>query len=386
MFPRKLSRKISAFVDSVIRTTTIKCQKQGAVNLSQGFPDFDAPSAVTSAGMDAIQQGYNQYSDPRGMEDFRSAISKKASQKLGIEIDPDTVVVTCGASEAMLVSLLALLDPEDEVILFEPYYENYYAQIQIASAHPRFVSLKPPDFRFDEQELEAAFTPRTKAIIVNTPNNPTGRIFSMRELEIIGRLCVENDVVAISDEIYQHLVYDKNEHISIATVDGMREKTIIINSLSKTFSVTGWRVGYAIAPEAIVSGIQKVHNFTTAAAPSPFQHAGINLLGLGDKYYDELRAIYEQKRLLLFKSLRQAGFHCRLPEGSYYIMAEISAFGFESDIEFNDYLIREIGVAAVPGTAFFQNKELGRKWLRFTFSKDFATLEEAARRLKRLKA
>ena len=208
----------------------------------------------------------------------------------------------------------------------------------------------------------------------------------LQELESIARLCVENDVVAISDEIYQHLVYDKNEHISIATVDGMRDRTVIINSLSKTFSVTGWRVGYAIAPPEILPGIQKVHNFTTAAAPSPFQHAGMALLDFGDEYYDELRGIYNQKRILLFNALRQAGFHCSLPQGSYYIMAEISDFGVESDIEFNDYLIREIGVAAVPGTAFFNNKELGRNWLRFTFSKDFSTLEEAARRLKRLKA
>lgn len=380
-----LSRKIR-FPNSVIRQTTIQGRKYGAINLAQGFPDFDAPQEITRAGIQAIEKGFNQYSDPQGIVNLRKAISQKASHTLG-EIDPENVVVTCGASEAMLATLLALLDPGDEVILFEPCYENYWAQLQIASASPRPVSLKAPDYTFDEEELAAAFTSdRVKAILLNTPNNPTGRVLTRRELETIAHLCILKNVIAISDEIYEHIVYDNNKHISIAILDGMRERTVTINSLSKTYSVTGWRIGYAIAPQEILAGIQKVHNFTTAAAPTPFQQAGVTALTLGNDFYEQLRQTYDQKRQLLFDILQDVGFRCRLPQGSYYIMADFSPFGFESDLAFCDYLITKVGVAAVPATAFYLNKALGNNWIRFTFSKDFPTLEEASRRLKRLKA
>jgi len=383
---KRTSFKTDRFTESVIREMTRLAMQYDAINLAQGFPDFPAPEEIKQAAIEAIRADINQYAITWGSASFREAIAEKVRWSLGLDVDPETeITVTCGSTEAMIASLMAVLNPGDEVIIFEPFYENYGPDAILADARPRYVSLYPPEWRFDPDELRAAFTARTKAIIINTPNNPTGKVFTREELELIAALCQQWDVIAITDEIYEHILYDGAEHIAIATLEGMRERTITINSLSKTYSVTGWRIGYAIAPPELTAAIRKVHDFLTVGAAAPLQEAGAVALRLPRSYYEQLAAEYAARRDKLLGALKAAGFGVYVPRGAYYIMTDISRFGFEDDVAFAHYLVREIGVAVVPGSSFYENPEKGRQQVRFCFCKTEATLEAARERLLRLR-
>ena len=381
-----LSHKVDRFTESVIREMTRLAQIHGAVNLAQGMPDFPAPSEIKKAARRAITADINQYAITWGAKSLRNAIAAKAKSFPGMDVDPEReITVTCGSTEAMIASLLAIVDPGDEVIIFEPFYENYGPDTILSGAVPRFVTLHSPDWRFDEKELESAFNQRTRAIIINTPNNPTGRVFSREEMEFIARLCRKWDVLAVTDEIYEHILYDGNSHCAMSSVSGMRDRTITINALSKTYSVTGWRIGYAIAPPELTQGIRKVHDFLTVGAPAPLQEAGAKALALPRRYYEDLAAAYQRRRDLLLDALRAAGFRCPTPEGAYYIMAEFSALSPLNDMEFTRYLVKEIGIAVVPGSSFFHEPELGSRYVRFCFCKKDSTLRTAGKRLNKLR-
>ena len=383
---RSISRKAQQFTESVIREMTRLAIEHGAVNLAQGFPDFAAPAEVKEAAIEALRADINQYAITWGAREFRRAIAERFERDTGLAIDPEReITVCCGATEAMIASLLATINPGDEVIVFEPFYENYGPDAIISDAVPRFVRLKPPAWTFDADELEAAFTERTRALILNTPNNPTGKVFTCQELEVIAGIVRGADAYVITDEIYQYLVYEGREHISMASLPGMRERTITINSMSKTYSVTGWRVGYAIAPPEVSDAIRKMHDFLTVGAAAPLQQAGITALRLPDDYYEKLRVEYLARRDRMLDALESVGFRCFKPYGAYYIMTDISGFGFVSDVEFVRHLIQEIGVAGVPGSSFYNDSSQGRQQVRFTFCKTEATLDEAFRRLKKLK-
>ena len=361
-----LSDKVSQFTESVIREMTRQAMLHGAVNLAQGFPDFAAPVEIKTAARDAIEKDVNQYAITWGAKKLRNAIARQMSVWQGISVDPEKeITVCCGSTEAMISTLLAVCNAGDEVVIFEPFYENYGPDSVLSGARPRFVKLHPPtsnggEWTFDERELRAAFDKNTKAIILNTPNNPTGKVFSRAELELIRDLCVEFDVLAITDEIYEHILYDGTKHISMASLEGMRERTVTINGMSKTYSVTGWRVGWAVAPEKITNAIRKVHDFLTVGAPAPLQEAGAAALSLTAEYYAKLADGYRTRRDHLIPALESAGFKCFTPRGAYYVMTDISAFGFEDDVSFTKYLVKEIGVAAVPGQAFIMTREMGR--------------------------
>jgi aminotransferase len=327
----------------------------------------------------------NQYAVTWGARGLREAIAADLTRRHGVAVDPDAqVTVCCGSTEAMMATMLAIVDPGDEVIVFEPFYENYGPDAILSGATPRFVTLREPDWTVDPAELAAAFSNRTRAIIVNTPNNPTGKVFTRAELTEIARLCQKWDVVAITDEIYEHIVYDGVEHVPLLTLDGMAERTVAINSLSKTFSVTGWRVGWAVSPPALAGAIRKVHDFLTVGAPAPLQEAGAFALGLPDAYYRDLAAHYQDRRDRVMGMLQRAGFACVKPRGAYYVMTDISRFGFDDDVAFTRYLVQEIGVAAVPGSSFYSEAARGRRWIRFCFCKRNETLDEAERRLAKL--
>ncbi len=357
----------------------------GAVNLAQGFPDFPAPPEVKRAACEAIEADINQYSITWGAKPFRDAIARYYERFYGLGIDPESeLAVCCGATEGMAATMLALLNPGDELVVFEPFYENYWPDSQLSGARVRYVPLRPPNWTFEADELRAAFTPRTRAMVLNSPNNPTGRVFSVEELQIIAALCREFDALAITDEIYEHIVYDGARHVPIMTLPGMRERSVLVNSLSKTFSVTGWRVGWVIAPPALTSSIRKVHDFLTVGAAAPLQQAGIHALGLPDSYFGNLSATYERKRNLLLDILGRHGFICSVPRGAYYVMANIAGLNAGNDVDFCRYLVEEIGVAAVPGSSFFSDPALGTDWIRFCFAKKPETLEAAAERLARL--
>ncbi len=387
-----LSNKVSHFTESVIREMTRQALLHGAVNLSQGFPDFPAPAEIKRAAQEAVAADINQYAITWGAKSLRHAIARQMELCQGLAVDPETeVTVCCGSTEAMISTLLAVCNAGDEVIVFEPFYENYGPDSVLSGAKPRFVALHPPaeqdgEWTLDEQELRAAFHSQTKAIILNTPNNPTGKVFTRRELELIRDLCVEFNVLAITDEIYEHIIYDGAKHISIATLDGMRERTVTINGLSKTYSVTGWRVGWTIAPPEITSAIRKVHDFLTVGAPAPLQEAGAAALSLSPSYYDGLAEGYRKRRDKLVPVLTAAGFHCFLPRGAYYVMTDISGFGFKDDVSFVQHLVKDVGVAAVPGSSFYRHPKHGSQQVRFAFCKKDDTLEEAARRLGKLTA
>jgi aminotransferase len=381
-----ISAKSQKFTESVIREMTRLAIEHNAVNLAQGFPDFPAPTEVKEAAVEAIRADINQYEITWGAREFRRAVAERFCHDTGMEVDPEReMTVCCGATETMIASLLAIIDPGDEVVVFEPFYENYGPDAIICGAATRHVQLHPPDWTFDPQELAAAFTDRTRAIIVNTPNNPTGKVFTHDELELIAEQCRRTDAYAITDEIYQYLVYDGFKHISLATLPGMRERTITINAMSKTYSVTGWRVGYAIAPAVVTNAIRKMHDFLTVGAAAPLQHAGATALGLPESYYQQLCEGYKVRRDRMLTGLEQAGFRCFLPHGAYYIMADISAFGFPSDMEFVRHLVRDIGVSCVPGSSFYRDPASGAQQVRFTYCKKDATLDEALRRLEKLK-
>ena len=393
MSPRQnwTSRKASQFTESVIREMTRQAMRHNAVNLAQGFPDFSAPEEIKRAAQAAIDADVNQYAITWGARDLRQAIAAHAKKFQRLEIDPETeITVCCGSTEAMIASLLAVVDAGDEVVIFEPYYENYGPDVILSDATPRFVKLRPPEsdgaeWTFDEKELRAAFNSKTKAIIVNTPNNPTGKVFTRAELEFIRDLCLEFDALAITDEIYEHILYDGAEHISLATVDGMRDRTVTINGMSKTFSVTGWRVGWAIAPATLTSAIRKVHDFLTVGAAAPLQAAGAVALAMPDSYFRGLAEAYKKRRDLLVPVLREAGFKAYVPRGAYYVMTDVSGFGYENDLAFAKHLVADVGVATVPGSSFYRDPKDGSQQVRFAFCKKDETLREAGKRLANLK-
>jgi aminotransferase len=372
-------------VESVIREMTRLAVKHGAVNLAQGFPDFPAPEIVKRAAADAIAADVNQYAITWGAKRFRDAIAAKYLRHYGLELDPEReITVCCGATEGMIASLLAIVDPGDEVIIFEPYYENYGPDTLLSGARRKFVRLHPPDWRFDPAELRRAFSPRTKAIVINSPGNPTGHVFGRDQLEFIAQLCQEFDALAVTDEIYEHIIYDGVRHTPIMTMPGMRDRTILVNSMSKTYSVTGWRVGWVAASPDLTESIRKVHDFLTVGAAAPLQEAGAVALALPDDYYATLAADYQARRDRTVAMLERAGFPCWNPQGAYYIMADISRFPLANDVLTCRHLIETIGVAAVPGSSFFSNSTDGKKLIRFCFCKKYETLEMVERRLSQL--
>jgi aspartate/methionine/tyrosine aminotransferase len=380
------SLKAERFTESVIREMTRLALKHNAVNLSQGFPNFAAPAEIKRAAQEAIGRDVNQYAITWGAKSLRDAITRRVAATQGLTIDPEReITVCCGATEAMMSAMMAVINPGDEVVIFEPFYENYGPDAILSGATPRFVKLRPPDWTFDPDELAAAFSPATKAVILNTPNNPTGKVFTREELETIRDLAVEYDAFVITDEIYEFILYDGARHISPATIDGMRERAIVVNGLSKTYSVTGWRVGWTIAPPETTAAIRKVHDFLTVGAAAPLQEAGAVALGFPESYYENLAAGYLARRDRLLEILERSGFRCFRPRGTYYIMTDISAFGFPDDVAFARHLVEEIGVAAVPGSSFYSNPADGRTHLRFAFCKTDETLQAAADRLARLR-
>jgi len=383
----RTSQKASRFTESVIREMTRLAQKHNAVNLSQGFPDFPAPEVIKRAACDAILADINQYAVTWGAKPLRDAIAADFTRRWGVPVHPDEhLTVCCGSTEAMISTMMAIVDPGDEVVVFEPFYENYGPDAILSGATPKFVRLHSPDWAFDPRELEAAFSNKTRAIIINTPNNPTGKVFSREELELIARLCQKWGAIAVTDEIYDHILYDGAVHVPMATIDGMADRTITINSVSKTFSVTGWRVGWTIGPADITNAIRKVHDFLTVGAAAPLQAAAAVALSLPVSYYRDLAADYERRRDRLMKILESAGFVCYEPRGAYYIMTDISAFGFPDDVAFARHLVSEIGVAAVPGSSFYREAASGHTKLRFCFCKKDETLDAAETRLAALRA
>jgi len=379
------SHRIENFTESVIREMTRRAIQANAVNLAQGFPDFPAPEALKRAAAEAIAADQNQYSITWGVKPFRDAIAAKYRREYELDFDPEReVTVCCGATEGMIASLLAVLNPGDEVVLFEPFYENYNPDTQLCGATTRYVTLHAPDWHFDPDELRRAFTPRTKAIILNTPNNPTGKVFSREELTFIASLCQEFDALAISDEIYEHILFDGAVHIPMVSLPGMRERSILVNSLSKTYSVTGWRVGWVLAPPDLTDSIRKVHDFLTVGAATPLQHAGIYALQMGAEYYQQLADGYSERRNHLVTSLQTAGFQCFVPRGAYYIMADISGFGFPDDHAFVSSLLERAKLAAVPGSSFYAHPNGGKQQIRFCFCKKYETLKSVQNLLKQL--
>ena len=377
------SQKVARFGESVIRDMTRQAVRYGAVNLAQGFPDFPAPDAVKKAACDAILGDVNQYAITWGAKPFRDAIAEKYRSWYGLEYDPEReITVCCGATEGVIAALLGLTNPGDEVIVFEPFYENYRPDTILCGAQSRIVSLRAPDWTFDPQELRSAFSSKTRALILNTPNNPTGRVFDRGELSVIAGLAQEFDTLVITDEIYEHILYDGHQHRPMATLPGMRDRTVLVNSMSKTWGVTGWRVGWVLAPADLADSIRKVHDFLTVGAAAPLQMAGVAALQLPREYYEGLAAEYRARRDLLLDALTSAGFRCQAPQGAYYILTDISGFGFPDDVSFVQHLIGEAGVAAVPGSSFFEKGD-GSKIVRFCFCKSEQTLREAGERLRR---
>ncbi|HEY9687516.1 MAG TPA: aminotransferase class I/II-fold pyridoxal phosphate-dependent enzyme [Coleofasciculaceae cyanobacterium] len=383
---RRTSLKAAQFNESVIRQMSQMARKYEAINLAQGFPDFPCPEELKKAAHEAIYDDVNQYAVTWGDPQFRLAIAEKASAYLGIPINPDTeITVTCGATEAMAATMLATVDPGDEVIVFEPYYENYGPDAVISGAVPRYVTLHPPAWTFDEAELAAAFNEKTRAIIINTPHNPTGKVFSREELEIIAKYCQKWNVLVFTDEIYEHILYDGHEHVAMASLPGMKDLTVTINGLSKTYSVTGWRIGTIIAPEDITNAIRKMHDFLTVGAPAPLQRAGVTAMRLPSSYYRDLARSYGEKRETMLSILDEAGIKYFRPQGAYYVFTDIGNFGYKTDVEFTHFLVKEIGVAVVPGSSFFSKPELGHRFVRFCFSKKPDTLNAARTRLQKLR-
>ncbi|WP_376789683.1 pyridoxal phosphate-dependent aminotransferase [Thermoflexus sp.] len=383
----RVAERVKHFTESVIREMTRWAQHYGAINLAQGFPDFPAPEALKEAAVQAIREDYNQYAITWGSPRLRAAIAEKYRRFYGMELDPERhITVCCGATECMIATLLALLNPGDEVIIFEPFYENYGPDTWISAAKPVYVPLRPPSWTFDPDELRRAFSNRTRAIILNTPHNPTGHVFSEEELRWIAELCQRYGAYAITDEIYEHIVYDGHRHIPIATLPGMWERTVTISGMSKSYAVTGWRIGWCIAPEDLTDAIRKVHDFLTVGAPAPLQEASEVALRFPMDYYEQLRADYDRRRHLLVEALEELGFEVWWPQGAYYVMTDFRALGAEDDTAFAMRLVREIGVAVVPGSSFYAHPDRGRTQVRFAFCKREETLREAVARLRRLRA
>ncbi len=376
------SRRVGNFTESVIREMTRLCQKYGAINLAQGFPDFDPPAVMRKGAASAISHGFNQYSTTHGSIRLRRVIARKMRTYNHVECNAeDNVTVTCGTTEGMLASLLALLDSGEEVVILEPFYENYGPDSILSGARCRYVELDEPSFKIDEEPLKEAFSRKTKTVIVNTPHNPTGRVFTRDELGLIRDLCLDYDAFAITDEIYEHITYDGRKHVSIASLDGMENRTITISGFSKSYSATGWRVGYVIAPKNLTGAVRKVHDFLTVCAPAPLQEACISALKMPAAYYENLRTLYDKSRRLLLDALGDASFRCTIPEGAYYIWTDIRETGFKDDRQLAKHLISRVGVGGVPGSSFYHRPLKGRMKLRFSFSKRPETIRKAASRL-----
>lgn len=384
---RYASEKASRFTESVIREMSRIAAAHKAINLAQGFPDFSASDEIKQAAVNAILEDHNQYAITWGTKSLRDAIAAKNKRDYNIDLDPERqITVCCGSTEGMVATLLATVNPGDEVIIFQPFYENYGPDAILCGATPKYVQLHPPEFSFNTEELTAAFSERTRAIIINTPNNPTGKVFTLEELTLIADLCIKYDVLAITDEIYEHIIYDNSKHIPLYSLPGMAERTITINSISKTYSVTGWRIGYVIASPEISQSIRKMHDFLTVGAAAPLQVAAAHALGFADSYYKKLVGFYTERRDFMLKELTAIGFECARPSGAYYIMADITSMGWKNDIEFARHLAEKVGVAVVPGSSFYREDALDKhRFIRFCFCKEFSTLEAAIERLQKLK-
>ena len=375
-----LSKRTEGFTDSVIRRMTRISLQYHAVNLSQGFPDFDPPKEILDRLAKVSREDFHQYSITWGAQNFREALAEKQSRFMGREIDPNSeIVVTCGSTEAMMAAVMTVADPGDKVIVFSPFYENYGADAVLSGAQPIYVPLYPPEFNFDPDELEAAFRQRPKALILCNPSNPCGKVFTREELTLIADLAERYDTFVITDEVYEHIVYEPYRHIYFASLPGMWERTISCSSLSKTYSITGWRLGYIIAPQTIINTAKKVHDFLTVGAAAPLQEAAVTGLRFGDDYYRKLQRTYTEKRDLFLTGLDTIGIPHTVPQGAYYILLDISHFGYESDLEFCEVLARDVGVGAVPGSSFF--KEDFNHLIRLHFAKKTETLNEALNRL-----
>lgn len=381
------SARASQFEESVIREMSRLATQHKAVNLAQGLPDFPCPAEFKDAASRALFDDVNQYAITWGDKLLRQALTEQTKKFTGRDIDPEAeITVCCGATEAMVATMLALVDPGDEVIVFEPYYENYGPDAILCGGTPRYVKLHPPSWSFEEAELAAAFNDKTRAIIINTPHNPTGKVFTQEEMTAIARLCQKHGVLCITDEIYEHILYDDHKHISMASQPGMEDLTITINSLSKTYSVTGWRVGWAIAKPELTLPIRRVHDFLTVGAPAPLQRAGVSAINMPAKYYDELKAEYSEKRAMMLNILENIGIPYFKPEGAYYVFCDISGLSYKTDMAFTKHLVKDIGVAVVPGSSFFSaDSSLRDKFVRFCFSRKEETLLAAKDRLAKLK-
>jgi aspartate/methionine/tyrosine aminotransferase len=380
----EISKKTNLFTESVIRQMTRISLQYGAINLSQGFPDFDPPAELLKELKRISLSGPHQYAITWGAENFRKALAEKQSRYMNLDINPeDNIVVTCGSTEAMMAAMMTACNPGDKVIIFSPFYENYMADAILSGAEPIYVSLRPPDFKFSEEELKRAFEQKPKALILCNPSNPSGKVFTIDELEIIAQLAKKHDAFIITDEVYEHIVYTPHRHAYIASLPGMFERTISCSSLSKTYSITGWRLGYVIASKEIIDGARKVHDFLTVGAAAPLQEAAIAGLKMPEEYYDELKKSYTKKRDLFIGYLDKANLTYTKPEGAYYVLVDIEKFGRKNDTEFCEWLIKEIGVAAVPGSSFF--RENIQRYIRFHFAKKEETLIEAGERIARLR-
>lgn len=382
---KELSKRTKTFTDSVIRRMTRIANEYDAINLSQGFPDFDPPKEILNRLEQVAHEDYNQYAITWGAQNFRDALAKKQSKYMNLDLDSSkNIVVTCGSTEAMMAAMMSVCDPNDKVIVFSPFYENYGADSILCGANPIYVPLHPPVFNFDKEELENAFKQNPKALILCNPSNPCGKVFSKEELEYIACLAVKYDTYVITDEVYEHIVYAPYKHTYFASLPGMFERTISCSSLSKTYSITGWRLGYCIAPENIIEQIKKVHDFLTVGAAAPLQEAAVVGLEFSDAYYDELQKLYTHKKDLFLNGLKELNIPHTEPQGAYYVMVDISEFGYDSDLDFCVDLIKNVGVATVPGSSFFKEEE--NRYIRFHFAKKDETLLAALNRLKDMRA
>lgn len=382
---KELSKRTKTFTDSVIRRMTRIANEYDAINLSQGFPDFDSPKEILNRLEQVAHEDYNQYAITWGAQNFRDALAKKQSKYMNLDLDSNkNIVVTCGSTEAMMAAMMSVCDPNDKVIVFSPFYENYGADTVLCGANPIYVPLHPPVFNFDKEELENAFKQNPKALILCNPNNPCGKVFSKEELEYIACLAVKYDTYVITDEVYEHIVYAPYKHTYFASLPSMFERTISCSSLSKTYSITGWRLGYCIAPENIIEQIKKVHDFLTVGAAAPLQEAAVVGLEFKDDYYDELQKLYTHKKDLFLNGLKELNIPHTEPQGAYYVMVDISEFGYDSDLDFCVDLIKNVGVVAVPGSSFFKEEE--NRYIRFHFAKKDETLLAALNRLKDMRA
>lgn len=378
---KELSKRTKTFTDSVIRRMTRIANQYDAINLSQGFPDFDPPKEILNRLEQVAHEDYNQYAITWGAQNFRDALAKKQSKYMNLDLDSNkNIVITCGSTEAMMAAMMSVCDPNDKVIVFSPFYENYGADTVLCGADPIYVPLHPPVFNFDKEELENAFKQNPKALILCNPSNPCGKVFSKEELEYIASLAIKYDTYVITDEVYEHIVYAPYKHTYFASLPGMFERTISCSSLSKTYSITGWRLGYCIAPENIIEQIKKVHDFLTVGAAAPLQEAAVVGLEFSDAYYDELQKLYTHKKDLFINGLKELNIPHTEPQGAYYVMVDISEFGYDSDLDFCVNLIKNVGVAAVPGSSFFKEEE--NRYIRFHFAKKDETLLAALDRLK----